>query len=474
MPAADLDQKAADPALVHYQPWLRNIRATRGHDLSNDLEELLSEEVVAGSAGWERLYDETVAELRFPFRGRELTDAEVSDLFSDRNVAIRSEIRTTVGEVLARQSRVFTLVTNMLAKDKQIEDKWRKFARPISARNLENHVEDQVVDALIATVHANYPNLSHRYYRLKARWFRVKQLPFWDLSAPLPEEDDRRMPWSEAQRIVLAAYRAFSPEMATIGERFFRSHWIDAPARPGKNPGSFAEPTVPSLHPYLLLNYQGRLDDVLTLAHELGHGIHMMLCAQQGFLMVDPPATLAETASLFGEMLVLREMLAHEVDPRRRKVIIAHQVEDMLASVTHQVAFTDFETGVHEERRGGELTADQICEIWMAVMGRSLGPAVRLDPPYRYYWADIPHFVHQPFYVYAYAFGNCLVNTLFATSQDTPNGFVDRYLTMLRAGGTLRHRELLAPLGLDAGDLQFWQRGLGIISGLIDELEALS
>ena len=470
---SELDAKLADPALSHYRPWLRDVRAMQPHQLTDDLEKILLEKSVAGRAAWVRLFDETIAELRFPFRGRELTEPEAMHLLSDPDGAVRREAALSIGDVFGRHGRLFALITNTLAKDKEIEDRWRRFPRPISPRNLSNFVEDEVVDALIAAVRASYPTLSHRYYRLKARWFGVEQLPFWDRNAPLPGDEDRALAWPEARDTVLSAYRAFSPELAAVGENFFDKAWIDAPVRPGKAPGAFAHPTVPSAHPYLLLNYQGRLRDVMTLAHELGHGVHQVLAAGQGALMADTPLTLAETASVFGEMLTFRALLARETDPARRKIMLAGKVEDMLNTVVRQIAFATFETRVHDERRDAELTADRLCEIWLEVQRESLGPALRLDDEYRWYWTYIPHFIHSPFYVYAYAFGDCLVNSLYAAYEEAPHGFAERYLDMLRAGGTLRHRELLAPFGLDAADPAFWSKGIGVVSGFIDELEQL-
>jgi oligoendopeptidase F len=470
---SDLDAKASDPALARYRPWLRDVRAQRPHQLSDDLEKLLLEKSVAGRAAWTRLFDDTIAELRFACRGQDLTEPEAMHLLSDPDGAVRREAALSIGDVLGRNARLFALITNTLAKDKAVEDRWRHFARPISARNLSNFVEDEVVDALVAAVRASYPTLSHRYYRLKARWFGVDQLAFWDRNAPLPGDDDRAVPWAEAQSTVLAAYRAFSPEMAAVGERFFASRWIDAAVRPGKSPGAFAHPTVPGAHPYLLLNYQGRTRDVMTLAHELGHGVHQVLAAGQGQLMADTPLTLAETASVFGEMLTFRALLGAESDPARRRIMLAGKVEDMLNTVVRQIAFVTFETRVHDERREAELTAERICEIWLEVQRESLGSALRLDDAYRHYWAYIPHFIHSPFYVYAYAFGDCLVNSLYAAYEDAHHGFVERYLTLLRAGGTLRHKELLAPFALNAADPAFWSKGLGVIAGFVDELEAL-
>lgn len=470
---ADLAAKQADPALARYRPWLRDTRAYRPHQLSDEIEKLLHEKYVAGRAAWMRLFDETIADLRFPIGGKELTETEALDLLSDRDPETRREAGLVIGEVLGKSARTFALITNTLAKDKEIEDRWRGFERPISSRNLANFVEDEVVDALIAAVRNSYPRLAHRYYKLKASWFGVESLPFWDRNAPLPEDEDRQILWPEAEEMVLSAYGAFSPELAAIGGRFFARRWIDAPVRPGKASGAFAHPTVPSAHPYLLLNYQGRVRDVMTLAHELGHGVHQVLSARQGYLMADTPLTLAETASVFGEMLTFRALLARETDPKRRKIMLAAKVEDMLNTVVRQIAFASFEIKVHDERREAELTPDTLGEIWLAVQRESLGPALLLDDPYRYYWTYIPHFIHTPFYVYAYAFGDCLVNSLYAVYQDAHQGFAEKYLELLRAGGTLLHHDLLAPFGLDAADPTFWSKGLSVIAGFIDELEQL-
>jgi oligoendopeptidase F len=470
---ASLAEKLKAPALARYAPWLRDTRAFRPHQLSDELEKLLHEKYVAGRAAWTRLFDETMAALRFPIDGKELTSAEALHLLADADPAKRKQAAKALGAVLGKNARLFALVTNTLAKDKEIEDRWRRFSRPISSRNLGNFVEDEVVDALISAVREAFPTLSHRYYRLKARWFGVTQLPYWDRNAPLPEAEEKIIPWPKAEDIVLEAYAGFSPELAAVGRRFFERRWIDAPVRPGKSPGAFAHPTVPSAHPYLLLNYQGKTRDVMTLAHELGHGVHQVLAGPQGALMADTPLTLAETASVFGEMLTFRALLAQESDATRRKIMLAGKVEDMLNTVVRQIAFVEFERRVHDERRQGELTPDRIGEIWLGIQSESLGPAIGFEDEYRHYWAYIPHFIHTPFYVYAYAFGDCLVNSLYAVYQNAAPGFAEKYLAMLRAGGSKRHKELLAPFGLDASDPSFWKKGLSVIAGFIDELEAM-
>jgi oligoendopeptidase F len=470
---ADLTAKLKSPALAHYAPWLRDTRAFRPYQLSDEIEKLLHEKSVAGRAAWTRLFDETSAELRFPVGGKDLANAEALHLLSEPDPALRKEAAKSLGKVFGDSARLFALITNTLAKDKEIEDRWRGFKHPISSRNLSNFVEDEVVDALIGAVRDAYPSLSHRYYRLKAKWFGVEALPYWDRNAPLPDEDTRQFTWDDAKTTVLGAYGAFSPEMAAVGKRFFDHRWIDAPVKASKASGAFAHPTVPSVHPYLLLNYQGKARDVMTLAHELGHGVHQVLAGPQGALMADTPLTLAETASVFGEMLTFQAMLKAETDAKRRKAMLASKVEDMLNTVVRQIAFVEFERRLHDERRQGELTADRIGELWMSVQGESLGPAITFEDEYRYYWTYIPHFVHTPFYVYAYAFGDCLVNSLYAVYQGAQAGFAAKYLDMLRAGGTKRHKELLAPFGLDASDPKFWHKGLSVIAGFIDQLEAL-
>lgn len=467
-----LEAQLTAPEAARYRPWIEASRQWRPHQLDEEMERLLHEKHVVGRSAWVRLFDETMAALRFPLDGRDLTSAEALHLLSDRDRSVRRKAAKSLAHVLETNSRLFAQITNTLAKDKEIEDRWRKHARPVSSRNLANQVEDDVVDALVEAVREAYPRLSHRYYAMKARWLGDDTLDWWDRNAPLPDADERTIPWQEARETVLSAYAAFSPRLAEVGARFFDQPWIDAPARPGKAPGAFAHPTVPSVHPYLLLNYQGKTRDVMTLAHELGHGVHQVLAGAQGHFLSDTPLTLAETASVFGEMLTFRRLLDAETDPTRRRIMLAAKVEDMLNTVVRQIAMFEFELKVHEGRRKGELTADTIGGFWMETQRASLGPAVRFDERYRHFWSYVPHFVHAPFYVYAYAFGDCLVNSLYAVYENGEEGFQDRYLDMLAAGGSKRHGELLAPFGLDASDPGFWRRGLGLIERFVDELEA--
>ncbi|PCI47943.1 MAG: oligoendopeptidase F [Alphaproteobacteria bacterium] len=464
-------------ALARYGSWFENIRQYGPHQLEDRLEELLLEKSVAGRAAWIRLFDETMADLKFdymdPSSGRvtAIGTEQALDYLSDARADRRKAAADCLSTSFTKNIRLFSHITNTLAKDKEIEDRWRRFDDPTSSRHLSNRLEKQVVDALVGAVKAAYPRLSHRYYRMKAKWFGKDRLDWWDRNAPLPNSNDKIYQWPDAVAIVLEAYNKFSPEMAKTGQKFFDNNWIDAPVRTGKSPGAFAHPTVPDVHPYLLLNYLGKSRDVMTLAHELGHGVHQILAGPQGALLSETPLTLAETASVFGEMLTFRSLLAEEQDNHKRKNMIAGKVEDMLNTVVRQVAFYDFETRVHAGRKNGELSADDLGDIWMAVQAESLGDAIRLDDSYRTFWCYIPHFIHSPFYVYAYAFGDCLVNSLYATYQQRPDGFQDKYFDMLRAGGSLGHKELLKPFGLDAGKPEFWATGLNMISDLIDEIE---
>jgi oligoendopeptidase F len=470
---AQLEAAMRDPALGHYRPWIEDVRKEKPYQLEDRVEELFHEKSVTGYSAWNRLFDETIASLRFKVAGETFPIEPTLNLLQDVDGKKRKAAAEALAKTFKENLRPFTLITNTLAKDKEISDRWRGFKDIADARHLSNRVEPEVVDALVAAVRAAYPKLSHRYYALKAKWFGKKRLPHWDRNAPLPKVAQRTIPWGDARATVLTAYGAFSPKMAEVADRFFTRSWIDAPVRPGKQPGAFAHPTVPSAHPYVLLNYMGKPRDVMTLAHELGHGVHQVLAAPNGALMAPTPLTLAETASVFGEMLTFRKLLAETTDRKQRKAMLAAKVEDMINTVVRQIAFYSFERKVHGERRGGELTSDKLCDLWMSVQSESLGPAIELKPGYETFWAYIPHFVHSPFYVYAYAFGDCLVNSLYAVYERSASGFAERYLEMLAAGGTKHHAELLAPFGLDARDPKFWDGGLSVVARLIDELEAL-
>jgi len=470
---AVLEAAMMDPALGHYRPWIEDVRKEKPYQLEDRVEQLFHEKSVTVYSAWNRQFDETIASLRFRISSQPLSIEPVLNLLQDADGKKRKAAARALAKTFKQHLRPFALITNTLAKDKEISDRWRGFNDVADARHLANRVEPEVVEALVSAVREAYPKLSHRYYALKAKWFGVKKLPHWDRNAPLPKVAQRTISWSDARATVLDAYGAFSPTMAEVAGRFFAKNWIDAPVRPGKQPGAFAHPTVPSVHPYVMLNYMGKPRDVMTLAHELGHGVHQVLAAPNGPLMAPTPLTLAETASVFGEMLTFKKLLAATTDKKQRKAMLAAKVEDMINTVVRQIAFYSFERKVHLERRNGELTADKLCELWMSVQSESLGPAIKLKPGYETFWCYIPHFIHSPFYVYAYAFGDCLVNSLYAVYEKSTAGFAERYLAMLSAGGTKHHSELLAPFGLDARDPKFWDDGLSVIAGLIGELEAL-
>ncbi|CAN5203709.1 M3 family oligoendopeptidase [soil metagenome] len=461
------------PALNYYRPWIEDLRKDKPYQLEDRVEQLFHEKSISGYAAWNRQFDQTISALRFKVGGKELAIEPTLTLLQDRAPDKRKAAAQALAKTFKANERTFALITNTLAKDKEISDRWRGFQDIADSRHLANRVEREVVDALVASVRAAYPRLSHRYYKMKARWFKKKSLPYWDRNAPLPFSTTGQIPWSDARSTILKAYGEFSPQMASIAERFFTDRWIDAPVRAGKAPGAFSHPTTPSAHPYVLMNYQGKPRDVMTLAHELGHGVHQVLAAKNGALMAPTPLTLAETASVFGEMLTFKRLLAQTKNAKERQALLAGKVEDMINTVVRQIAFYSFERAIHTERRNGELTAERIGEIWLSVQSESLGPAIEIKPGYETYWMYIPHFIHSPFYVYAYAFGDCLVNSLYAVYEKASDGFADRYLAMLSAGGTKHYSELLQPFGLDAKDPKFWDGGLSMIEGLIGELEAM-
>ena len=468
-----IERAMATPSLNHYRPWIEDLRKDKPYQLEDRVEQLFHEKSVSGYAAWNRQFDQTIAGLRFKVGGKELAIEPTLTLLQDRAPEKRKAAAQALAKTFKANERTFALITNTLAKDKEISDRWRGFQDIADSRHLANRVEREVVDALVASVRAAYPRLSHRYYKMKARWFKKKTLPYWDRNAPLPFAAKSQIGWNDAKDTILKAYGDFSPQMASIAERFFDDRWIDAPVRPGKAPGAFSHPTTPSAHPYVLMNYQGKPRDVMTLAHELGHGVHQVLAAKQGALMAPTPLTLAETASVFGEMLTFKRLLAQTNNAKERQALLAGKVEDMINTVVRQIAFYSFERAIHTERRNGELTAERIGEIWLSVQGESLGPAIEIKPGYETYWMYIPHFIHSPFYVYAYAFGDCLVNSLYAVYENASEGFADRYLAMLSAGGTKHYSELLQPFGLDAKDPKFWDGGLSVIENLIAELEAM-
>ncbi len=464
---------AANADLARFKPIFDRMRAMRPYQLSDELEKFLHDQSVVGSSAWNKLFDETMAGLEFDVLGETLGLEATLNFLTDQDRSKREAAAKELARIFSSNIKLFARVHNTLAKEKDIEDRWRGMPTPQTGRHLSNHVEPEVVEALRNAVVNAYPQLSHRYYELKRKWMGLDTLQVWDRNAPLPMETDRIVNWDEARAIVTEAYAGFDPKMADLAEPFFTDGWIDAGVKPGKAPGAFAHPTVANVHPYVMLNYLGKPRDVMTLAHELGHGVHQRLAAGQGELLSSTPLTLAETASVFGEMLTFRKLLSKAKDDKEKKVMLAGKVEDMINTVVRQIAFYDFECKLHAARKDGELTPDDINALWMSVQGESLGPAFTFMDGYETFWAYIPHFVHSPFYVYAYAFGDGLVNALYAVYEEGDPGFQEKYFEMLKAGGSKHHKELLAPFGLDASDPAFWDKGLSMISGFIDELEAM-
>ena len=464
---------AQNADLARYKPIFDRMRAMKPHQLSDELEKFLHDTSTVGASAWNKLFDETMAGLEFDVDGEVMGLEATLNQLTEQDRAKREAAARALAEVFQANIKTFARVHNTLAKEKEIEDRWRKMPSPQTGRHLANHVEPEVVEALRDAVVAAYPRLSHRYYRLKAKWLGLDRMQTWDRNAPLPMETDRVVDWSEARRMVMDAYEGFDPRMADLAQPFFDKGWIDAPVKPGKAPGAFAHPTVTTVHPYVLLNYLGKPRDVMTLAHELGHGVHQVLAAGQGELLSSTPLTLAETASVFGEMLTFQKLLEKAKDKQERKVLLAGKVEDMINTVVRQIAFYDFECKLHAARAEGELTPDDINALWMSVQAESLGEIFDYHEGYETFWSYIPHFVHSPFYVYAYAFGDGLVNALYAVYREGDADFQDKYFEMLKAGGSKHHKDLLAPFGLDASDPAFWDKGLSMIEGMIDELEAM-
>lgn len=458
--------------LQKYSPFIRDSRVFKKHQLSEELEKFALEKNISSRAAFIRLFDETVNNLKFNYNKKILNSQEIFDLLSNHDEKIRKNAAKAIGKTLEENSKIFAFITNILAKDKAIEDEWRGFKNPISSRNLNNFVEDEVVEILINKVKENYKKTSHRYYKIKAKLLGKKTMNYWDRNAPLITKKEKLIPWNDAKNLVLEAYGEFDGEIAKIGKKFFDKNWIDAKVKSGKDSGAFSHPCTPSIHPYILMNYQGKVRDVMTLAHELGHGVHQCLASKQGYFTSQTPLTLAETASVFGEQLTFQKILKNEKNKENKKLIIANKVEDMLNTAIRQIAFLEFERKIHDERKNGEIPLEKICKFWMEVQKESLGLAFKFEDEYKYFWSYIPHFIHSPFYVYAYAFGDCLVNSLYGVYISCKiKNFEAKYIEMLSLGGAKHHKEMLEPFNLSAYDPEFWQAGLDVIINYIDQLE---
>ena len=476
LPEAKFKELLADEKVAYYKPFLERVRRFKPYELSEPVEKVFLEKSVTSGSAWKRLYDEHSAALEYTVDGQKYNDAEISKLLLDKDPEIRAKAGRELNRVCRENRKLFTFIYNMIVKDKAISDDNRGYKSPAAARNLDNQVDDKALCALTSSVRAQYANLAHRFYKLKAKWLGVKKIQYWDRNAPLPFGADRQYSWDESVKIVLDAYERFSPELRKLAEPFFDKDksWIDVPPRDGKRGGAFAMPLPAKFHPYLLLNFVGKQNDVLTLAHELGHGCHMRLSVRQGELNDDTPLTLAEVASVFGEMITFQSLLSQLDDDKEKLCLIASKVNDMINTAVRQIAFHFFETRVHEERKKGELSPERLDEIWLEEMRESLGPNVIVDDDSRSIWPIVSHFFHSPFYVYAYSFADCLVNSLYQVYQEGKvKNFPAKYLEMLSQTGVKRYDVLLKPFGLNAKSPEFWNKGLSLISSYIDELERL-
>ena len=453
-----------------YKSWLNNIRRFKNHQLDEKSEQILLDKNLTASSSWVRFFEEQINDLKFNLDGKDLNSAGVLNLLSDHDEKIRKKAAESIESVFKSEVKTFTFITNTLAKDKITNDKWRRYSSPVDSRNLSNNVENEVVEALTKSVTSNYKNISHRYYELKSKIFKKNQLDYWDRNAPYPNSPKTLIKWEEAKDIVLRSYANFDESFKDIVLMFFQNNWIDAELKSGKSPGAFAASTIPSIHPYILTNFHGKTRDVMTLAHELGHGCHQYLSSKQGLLLSSTPLTLAETASVFGEMMTFRTLL-NDSNKDTKKFLLASKIEDMINTVVRQISFFEFEKLIHSARKNGELSSDQICDFWMTTQTESLGPHIRLTDGYKYFWTYIPHFIHTPFYVYAYAFGDCLVNVLIQLYDEGLPDFKNHYIDLLKSGGSKHYSEVLKPFNVDLKNQKSWEKGLSMISGLIDEFE---
>ncbi|MAI84155.1 MAG: oligoendopeptidase F [Rickettsiales bacterium] len=454
-------------------PWIKIQRKFKKYQKSESIEKVLMQKSITSNNAWVRLFDETMARLTFKVGNKKLNESEVLNLMSSNKPSVRKHAAISFGTTLKKNIHLFSLITNTLSKDLNTENTLRGFETCDSSRHLSNQVDSEDVTCLVQTVKENYSSLSHRYYKYKAKTFGKSKLDYWDRNAPYPDQHSKDISWSEAKKIVLESYSSFDKRISEIVKLFFKNSWIHAPVMKGKTSGAFAHPTTPSCHPYILLNYQNKVRDVMTLSHELGHGVHQYLANQNGLLLADTPLTLAETASVFGEMLTFKFILKKAKSEIERKTVLRSKIEDMLNTVIRQISFYEFERLVHNKRTLGELTVDDINEIWLETQNESLGNSIRISGEFKYFWAYIPHFIHSPFYVYAYAFGDCLVNSLYAKYEDGEESFNEKYFNLLKSGGTKHYSDLLDNFGLNPKDQKFWQSGLNIIKNLIDELENL-
>lgn len=474
LPQEKIDMWLQDERVYEYRYWIKRVRKFKDYELSEAEERLLLEKSLTSGDAWVRLYEESSARLVYEVDGKKYNDAELSSLLLDKNADVRLKAGREMNRVLKENSHLFTFIYNMVIKDKAIEDEKRGFKTPVAARNMSEDVSDESVEVLAQTVRKHYKDIAHRFYKLKAKWLGVEKINYWDRNAPLPFVEDANYSWDEAVETVLSAYKGFSPKLYDIAKDFFVNQWIDVPPRDGKRSGAFCSGPLATEHPYLMLNFNGKQNDVLTLAHELGHGCHHQLRLKNGELNEHSRMTSEEVASVFGEMIVFQSMLRNMKDDKARLCLIASKVGDMINTAIRQIAFHFFELRAHNERRDGELTAERLSQIWQEEMRASLGDAVVVDADSADIWSMVGHFFFLPFYVYAYSYADCFVNSLYKVSQSGKvENFADKYLEMLSKTALEDYSKILAPFGLNPEDADFWEYGLSLISSYIDELERL-
>ncbi len=456
-----------------YENWIINHKKFRKFQKSETVEKLLIEKSVTSSSAWIRFFDQTMTRLKFKFNSKSLTETQILGLLSSPKKSVRKDAALVFGKTLKENIHSFSFIFNTISKDLDIEKKIRGFEYSESSRHLNNQIDKSDIDSLVQTTTDNYQPICHRYYRYKSKYFEGSKLNFWDRNAPYPGSNETKINWLEAKEIVVSSYSDFDKRFGKIVKLFFDESWIDAKISKGKTSGAFSHPTVPSCNPKILLNFQGKIRDVMTLAHELGHGIHQYLANRNGVLLADTPLTLAETASVFGEMLTFKSLLKKSKTVSEKKFLLRSKIEDMLNTVFRQIAFFKFERELHFERSRSELSDEKICEIWMRTQRESLGKHVNLTNDYKYFWAYIPHFIHSPFYVYAYAFGDCLVNSLYSKYENGDKEFNEKYFSLLKSGGSIPYTMHLKKFNLDPKNKNFWQLGMDLIKNLMDDLEKL-
>src|SRR6056297_812360 len=462
-----------NPVLGKWKHYLETSRRYKPHTLSEEAEQVMSAKSVTSRSAWNRYFDETLGAARFDLDGESLTEQQVLSKLHSPDRDLRKRAHQSLTSTFQDHSRTLTFVFNTILSDKQTNDKLRGYDSWISSRNLANEIDQSTVDSLINSVTGKY-DLVQRYYRLKKELLGYDKLYDYDRYAPLASTR-KQVSWEEARENVLEAYGDFHPDMKKIAGEFFSKRWIDAAIKPGKRGGAYSASTVTSVHPYVFMNYDGQLRDVQTLAHELGHGVHQYLSRKQGELQSSTPLTTAETASVFGEMLVFNRLMDSLDDPKEQLALLTSKIDDTIATVFRQISMNRFENRIHTARREeGELTTEEFSRHWVETQNDLYGDSVTITDEYKLWWCYIPHFLHTPGYVYAYAFGELLVLALYDAYKNQNNGFSDRYIELLEAGGSDWPHNIVGKMDIDIRDAGFWNRGLDLFESMIDQAEELA